>query len=68
MLCTTRAFQRLRNNLVVSVGAAIGNLVMAIIVGSVFFNLEETTESFLTRGILIFFAVLLNGCMGAFEV
>jgi ATP-binding cassette subfamily G (WHITE) protein 2 (PDR) len=45
-----------------------GNAVMALIVGSVFYNLDNTTASISARGILIFYSVLLNGFMTGFEV
>lgn len=41
---------------------------MALIIGSVFYNLEDNTGSFYSRGALIFFAVLLNGFSTALEV
>lgn len=40
---------------------------MAIIVGSIFYDLDETTNSFYSRGVLLFFAVLLNAFMSSFE-
>lgn len=41
---------------------------MALVVGSVFFNMDNDTDSFFSRGILIFFGINLNATMGAFEV
>lgn len=41
---------------------------MALIIGSVFFNLPENTGSFYSRGALLFFAVLLNAFGSALEV
>ena len=45
-----------------------GNSIMALIIGSVFYNLEDNTGSFYSRGALLFFAVLLNGFSSALEV
>jgi ABC-type multidrug transport system permease subunit len=41
---------------------------MALIIGSVFFNLQDTTNSFYSRGALLFFAVLLNAFSSALEI
>ena len=41
---------------------------MALIVGSLFYNLSEDTSSFFVRGSLLFFAVLLNAFGSALEV
>lgn len=67
-LCLGRGFQRLRNDASLTVSTLIGNFVMALIIGSVFFNLQQTTESFYSRGALLFFAVLLNAFSSALEV
>lgn len=67
-LCIRRGFQRLRNNWSVPLSSIIGNVIMAVIVSSIFYNLSQTTDSFNNRGVLIFFATLLNAFMSAFEV
>ncbi|KAI9876364.1 MAG: hypothetical protein M1830_006674, partial [Pleopsidium flavum] len=67
-LCVNRGFQRLRGNFVPPLSGIIGNVVMAVIIGSIFYNLEESTGSFYKRSVLIFFAILLNAFMSAFEV
>jgi ATP-binding cassette, subfamily G (WHITE), member 2, PDR len=41
---------------------------MAIIIGSVFFNLQQSTQTFYARGALLFFAILLNAFGSALEV
>jgi hypothetical protein len=41
---------------------------MALIIGSVFFNLPQTTNSFYSRSAMLFFAVLLNAFGSALEV
>jgi ATP-binding cassette subfamily G (WHITE) protein 2 (PDR) len=47
---------------------AIGNFIMALIIGSVFYNLPFNTGSFYSRGALLFFAILLNAFSSALEV
>ena len=41
---------------------------MALVVSSIFYNLDMTTDSFFQRGALIFFACLLNAFSSALEV
>jgi len=36
--------------------------------GSVFYNLDDSTASFYSRGVLLFFAILLNAFASALEV
>jgi ATP-binding cassette, subfamily G (WHITE), member 2, PDR len=46
----------------------IGNTIMALIIGSVFYNLQDNTASLYSRGALLFFGVLLNAFSSALEV
>ncbi|KAI9043275.1 uncharacterized protein KD926_003805 [Aspergillus affinis] len=66
--CVERAFIRSRHNMQGLVSGVIGNTVLAIILGSVFYNLEENTGSFQARSVLIFYATMMNSCLPAFEV
>jgi ATP-binding cassette subfamily G (WHITE) protein 2 (PDR) len=63
-----RGIRRIQSNLALPISFVMGNAVMALIVGSVFYNLDNTTASISARGILIFYSVLLNGFMTGFEV
>jgi ATP-binding cassette, subfamily G (WHITE), member 2, PDR len=67
-LCVRRGFQRLRGDLSLFFTAMIGNTVMALIIGSVFYNLQDNTASLYSRGALLFFGVLLNAFSSALEV
>jgi len=67
-LCMVRGFQRLKGDASLTLSQLIGNFIMALIIGSVFFNLQDTTDSFYSRGALLFFAVLLNAFSSALEV
>ena len=46
----------------------ISNGIMALVIGSVFYNLQDNTASFYSRGALLFFAILLNAFSSALEV
>jgi ATP-binding cassette subfamily G (WHITE) protein 2 (PDR) len=67
-LCLDRGFKRLRNDLTITLSALIGNFIMALIIGSVFYNLPSTTGSFFSRGALLFFAILINAFSSALEI
>ncbi|CAM1501312.1 Fc.00g104740.m01.CDS01 [Cosmosporella sp. VM-42] len=68
MLCVWRGFQRLICDPSLTLSALIGNFAMALIVGSVFYNLQETTDSFFQRGSLLFLACLSNAFSSALEI
>lgn len=67
-LCLWRGFTRLRADPSITLVAAFFNILMALVVSSVFYNLQPTTGSFFQRGALLFFAVLLNAFASALEV
>ncbi|GAP91426.2 putative ABC transporter ABCl1 [Rosellinia necatrix] len=67
-LCLWRGWLRLKGDPSITIGALIGNFIMSLIVGSVFYNLQPTTSSFYQRGALIFFACLLNAFASALEI
>ncbi|KAF2185804.1 hypothetical protein K469DRAFT_750126 [Zopfia rhizophila CBS 207.26] len=68
LLCLNRGMMRLRNQIQVPVSNVFANGMLALIVGSIFYNLSDTTASFYGRGVLVFFATMLNGFMSGFEV
>jgi len=59
-LCLWRGFRRLRADPSLTYIQLFGNVIMSLIVGSVFYNLPEDTSSTFSRGALLFFAVLVN--------
>lgn len=67
-LCLWRAWQRLTGDPSLTIGQLVGNFIMALIIGSVFYNLNQTTSSFFQRGALLFFACLMNAFSSALEV
>jgi ABC-type multidrug transport system ATPase subunit len=68
MLNTARAYQRLRNNAASTVSTVISNIIIALIIGSVFYNLTDTTSTFTSKGAALFFAVLLNALTALSEI
>jgi len=67
-LCLWRGFRRLAGDPSLTFTQLFGNFIMALIIGSVFYNLGADTASFYSRGALLFFAVLLNAFGSALEV
>ena len=67
LLCMVRNFQRLRNDLVPPLSSIVGNTILSIVLGSMFYAMPENTSSFYGRGVSLFFIVLTNTCLGAFE-
>nr|ACN71232.1 ABC transporter ABCl1 [Colletotrichum lindemuthianum] len=67
-LCMWRGWRRLIGDPSITVGSLIGNIVMGLIIGSVFYNLQDNTESFFQRGALLFFALLMNAFSSALEI
>ena len=67
-LCLWRGFRRLIGDPSITATQLFGNVIMALIVGSVFYNLQPTTASFFQRGALLFFAILLNAFGSALEI
>lgn len=67
-LCLWRGFKRLNGDPSLTLGQLFGNMIMALIISSVFYNLQDTTSSFFQRGALLFFACLMNAFSSALEV
>ncbi|TGZ78451.1 hypothetical protein EX30DRAFT_322445 [Ascodesmis nigricans] len=67
-LCLERGFQRLKTDSEMTVTSVFGNTALALIIASVFYNLKADTDSFFSRGALLFFAILMNAFSSALEI
>lgn len=67
-LCMTRGYQRLLGDWLFFVVTVGGNLVISLVLGSIFFDLPSDASSMNSRCILLFFAILFNGLSSALEV
>ena len=67
-LCLWRGFRRLAGDPSLTFTQLFGNFATALILGSVFYNMPQTTGSFYQRGAVLFFAVLLNAFGSALEI
>jgi len=67
-LCLRRGFWRLKGDPSLTLTQLFGNFIMALIISSIFYNLQPNTDSFFSRSALLFFAILLNAFGSALEV
>ncbi|PGH08877.1 hypothetical protein AJ80_07749 [Polytolypa hystricis UAMH7299] len=67
-LCMWRGFERLKGDMAMTLTSVFGNIIMSLIISSVFFNLSDDTSSFFSRGALLFFAILMNAFASALEI
>ena len=67
-LCLWRGFKRLYGDPSLTFVQLFANSVMALVLGSIWYNLKSDTASFFQRGALIFFAVLMNGFAASLEI
>jgi ATP-binding cassette subfamily G (WHITE) protein 2 (PDR) len=63
-----RGFQRLAGDYSFIIAGSVGNSIMALIIGSVFYNLPDDTSGLYSRGSLLFFAILLNAFSSQLEI
>lgn len=67
-LCMRRGYQRLKGDMSVTITGIIFNVIMALVIGSVFYNLPDNTGALYSRCALLFFAILLAAVASAMEV
>ncbi|OBU01245.2 hypothetical protein VE01_00946 [Pseudogymnoascus verrucosus] len=67
-ICTKRAYQRLWNDKISTLTVVIGQIIMALVVGSVFFGTPNNTGSFFARGSTLFFGTLLSALIAVTEI
>jgi ATP-binding cassette subfamily G (WHITE) protein 2 (PDR) len=67
-ICTKRAYQRLWNDKASTLTVVLGQIIMALVVGSVFYGTPNNTNSFFARGSTLFFATLLNALIAVTEI
>lgn len=67
-LCVRRGLRRLSNDLAVPISFVAGNIIMAVIIGTVFLKLGTNADDISKRSVLLFYSVLVNAFMSGFEV
>jgi hypothetical protein len=66
--CTKRAYQRLWNDKPSTLTVVLGQIIMALVVGSVFYGTPNNTNNFFAKGSTLFFATLLNALIAITEI
>ncbi|KAF7551934.1 hypothetical protein G7Z17_g4676 [Cylindrodendrum hubeiense] len=59
-LCIRRAYQRLRNDWPTAMSTVVVQVILSLIIGSIFYNSPNTSNAFFQKGAVLFFAVLIN--------
>lgn len=67
-LCVQRGFQLIEGDKSFFIVTVFGNLLMSLILGSVFYDLSDDSASLNSRCILLFFALLFNALNSSLEV
>lgn len=67
-ICMWRAWRRFLADLGPTIVVMLGNLMLAFIVSSLFYNMQETTDSFYSREVVLFMAVMFNPFASVLEV
>ncbi|KAL4882943.1 ABC-2 type transporter-domain-containing protein [Aspergillus karnatakaensis] len=67
-LCVRRGFQRIQGEKMFFIVTVFGNRLISLILGSVFYDLPDSTESLNSRCILLFFALLFNALNSSLEI
>ncbi|KAF4171597.1 hypothetical protein CNMCM8694_002369 [Aspergillus lentulus] len=67
-LCMWRGWRRFWADPGPSIWVMIGNVIMALIMSSLFYNMDQTTASFYGRAVVLFMAILFNAFASILEV
>ncbi|KAF2761450.1 ATP-binding cassette transporter ABC1 [Pseudovirgaria hyperparasitica] len=67
-LCTRRAYQRVMGDKSATVSQSVMNLILALIIGSVFFGTPNASGGFFAKGSVLFMAALLNALTAIGEI
>lgn len=67
-ICTGRGFERLRGDATLFFTSLFGQCALALIISSVFYNLQNTTDALYSKGALIFFAILMAAFQSMLEI
>lgn len=67
-ICTIRAYQRIWNDKTSTLTTIGGQVVMSLIIGSLFWGTPFGTQSFFARSSALFFAILLNSLLTVSEI
>lgn len=67
-LNTRRAYQRIWNDVSSTLTTVLAQMIIALIVGSIFYGTPDATQGFFSKGAVLFFAVLINALQAMSEI
>jgi ATP-binding cassette, subfamily G (WHITE), member 2, PDR len=67
-LCTTRAYQRIWNDKTSTITVILSQIVMSLIIASIFYGTPNSTGAFFSKGSILFFAILLSALNSITEI
>ena len=67
-ICTVRAYQRVWNDRSSTMSMLFGQVIMALIIGSLFYGQPNATISFFSRGGVLFFTLTINALLAITEI
>lgn len=67
-LCIDRSFLRLWNDKTSTVTTVVAQAIFSLVIASIFYGPPPTTDSFVQKGGLIYFAALLNALIASIEI
>ncbi|KAE8154581.1 ABC-2 type transporter-domain-containing protein [Aspergillus avenaceus] len=67
-LCQRRAYQRTRNDIPTTMATAIVQIIMSLIIGSIFYDAPNNTQGFFQKGAVLYFGVLMNALITVNEI
>ena len=66
--CFVRSYQRLVNDKTATIAMVLSQVLLGLIVGSIFAETPTNTSSFFSKGSVLFFAILLNALITLGEI
>ncbi len=67
-LCIWRGYKRLKSDPSQTIMGALANMIMALVISSLFYNLGTTTGSFYGRSVVLFVAIIFNAFSSMLEI
>jgi hypothetical protein len=67
-LCMWRGWRRFRADPALPIVTMVANMIMALIISSMFYNMDQTTASFYGRAVVLFMAIMFNAFAAILEV
>lgn len=67
-LCMTRGFQRIAGDMTFVIVTILANLIISLVLGSIYYKLPPVAESMNSRCVLLYFSIVFSALSSALEV